>query len=105
MDQLKCIPNFKNPDFPLYQSFFKAFSVLNRGLNLSDAHFQDISDVIQDIITNECYMKNIDKYHFIQNVDIDEIVIPKLIPKLNKLENVIDYISADNTIEYKLSNK
>lgn len=64
---------------------------MNDGQKLSFT--EEIFEIINLVIINECYMSNIDKYNYIQVTDADELVLPKLISRFNKFENVIDYIS------------
>ncbi len=89
--ELKCIPNLRDDSHFPDQDYLRSFNDMNDGQKLSFT--EEIFEIINLVIINECYMSNIDKYNYIQVTDADELVLPKLISRFNKFENVIDYIS------------
>ncbi len=95
MQQLKCIPNLKTHVSLLNQTYFKSYELMNIGEKLKT--HQRLYNVLSNLIFNECYFSNIDKYRYVKVSDTDEIVLPMRIRELNKNENVVDYLIEDSS--------
>jgi hypothetical protein len=96
MDQLKCIPNLQDHDYIRDQTYLKSHLQLTNGKDT--AYDVEKYDIINLLTYNECYMNFIDKYRYIAVADTDEFVLPKRIEKLNRFEDVMDFV---NKIDYK----
>lgn len=84
---LTCIPNLtQNSNKPKY---FKYFNEL-----IDDKGDFDVYkvEVINQLIINECYLDNIDKYKYITVIDNDETIIPKL-TKFIDLNEVMGFLN------------
>jgi hypothetical protein len=96
--ELKCIPNLQDHALLLNQSYLaKHTDLRDKNYNYMVRKF----DVINVLISNECYMNNIEKYRFINVGDNDEILLPKLIESMMTLDSVQSYIAGieDATFE------
>jgi hypothetical protein len=87
LDSFKCIPNL----------------VMNRStthrdhlyLTSFDELARDEVDLLNEIVLNECYMTNMDKYRFISVGDVDEAVMPRRLGAgLRRLNQTIQHITS-----------
>lgn len=70
--QYQCIPNFHNNI--THKSYFK-LDELKQAFNKKSAFY--IVNYIELMSSNECYLRNKDKYKYISNIDLDEFVLPR----------------------------
>ena len=73
INELRCFPNFNlvlDNSKPIY--FTTLESYLNSKGSESESEFYLKFDLINEILINECYLDNIDKYKYISVIDSDE---------------------------------
>ncbi|CAF0819621.1 unnamed protein product [Brachionus calyciflorus] len=80
---MKCLPNLlANPSLPKY---FKSYTELDNEFILFE--------IMCQLIVNECYLQNIDKYKYITVVDNDEVIIPQVLEK-KELLSIQEYLNT-----------
>ncbi|CAF0918310.1 unnamed protein product [Brachionus calyciflorus] len=67
ISQVKCLPNLINE---LKFKYFNKFEYIGEIMYIK-------MDLINEILINECYMQNADKYKYIAILDRDEVIFPK----------------------------
>ena len=59
-------------------------------------HSYASTDIFNQIFTNECYMKYMDRYKYVSVADNDETVIPRLIERLFRIEDNFNFVRSLN---------
>jgi hypothetical protein len=62
-------------------------------------------DVINQLVLNECYLDNIEKYKYISVIDIDEAVIAKKMPEMFTLTDNFKFMLSPDIVETLNSKK
>lgn len=78
LSDLKCIPNLQTSNDKYFNSY--------TNLTFNKEYFVYKFELINQLILNECYMNNMERYEHIAVIDIDEAILPK--QKLSKLVNL-----------------
>ncbi|CAF0786832.1 unnamed protein product [Brachionus calyciflorus] len=90
--KVKCLPNLINE---LNFKYFNQFDFIGEIMYIK-------MDLINELLINECYMNNVDKYKYIAILDRDEVIFPKNYTEFfygsnihTKMKLLIDSIDAD----------
>ncbi len=88
---LKCIPNLQRYSEDRNELYLPEYKSLTNGPDR--VYDVDKLDRFNEIVLNECYMNNIDKYRYITIGDYDEAVLPKKLTNFKKLEYGVSFIT------------
>jgi hypothetical protein len=87
LESLSCIPNLQTTASLYYKS---PFFLVDR--NEQFQYHINKWDIVNQLVLNECYLENVDKFNFVAVIDIDETVIPKK-QRLTNLRDTQYYIA------------
>jgi hypothetical protein len=78
--QMQFLPNLidKNQLNDSYNEYLTSFFDLKR----KDSFYKPLTRVFDNIIFQECYLDNVDKYKYITIIDNDEAIVPRVNPRL-----------------------
>jgi hypothetical protein len=110
LDRLECVPNLQNYKKDRPKKYLRSYKELTYRENGALDRGKIV--VLDQIITNDCYMEFIDKYKYIATIDIDEIFISNWAANFftlgekfsfiveNKEENLLDKVKCDRYVEH-----
>jgi hypothetical protein len=92
VDKLECIPNLQGSYTNTEEKYFRSYLSLVYPHNRQYLVYK--YELINQLILNECYLENVDRYKFITVIDIDETILPVKSTEFFKLDEMINYTNA-----------